>query len=190
MPTPELDSKARSYLFTLVSEPAEAPSHDASLLHLAENRDRHARAADTLGGEVEVLHDLDHGSSAELGCLDRPVRVVVKLLECDGNCDLLFAEDEAIGQGLGELRKELGAVGGRRTIAGNQLVVGAVATTNLDLVLALAGCHSKGLGNDILVDGRLSGVDRRDGGRSAGSEESEEGYGVHYKGVTRGIICT
>jgi hypothetical protein len=190
MPMPEPDSKTRPCLLSLVSEPAEAPSHDASLLHLAEHRDSHARAADTLGGQVEVLHDLDHGGGAELGGLDRLVRVVVKLLERDGNGDLVFAEDEAIRKGLAELREELRAVGGRRAIAGNQLVVGAAAAANLNLVLALAGCDSKGLGDDILVDGGLAGRDRRDGGGSTGGEEGEEGDGVHYKGVTRVIICT
>jgi hypothetical protein len=176
---PKPGSKAISCLLALISEPAEAPSHDASLLHLAENRDGHARAADTLGSQVEVLHDLNHGSGAELGCLDRLVRVVVKLLERDGNGDLLLAKDEAIRKGLGELGEELRAVGGRRAIAGNQLVIGTVAAANLDLVLALAGCHTEGLRDDILVDGGLAGRNRSNGGRSTGGEEGEEGDGVH-----------
>jgi hypothetical protein len=179
IPVPKPDSKATSCLFALISEPAEAPSHDASLLHLAENRDGHARAADTLGGQVEVLHNLDHGGGAELGRLDRLVRVVVKLFERDGDSDLLLAKDEAIGKGLGELGEELRAVGGRRAIAGNQLIVGTVAAANLDLVLAFAGCHSEGLGDDILVNGGLAGRNRGHGGRSTGGEEGEEGDGVH-----------
>jgi hypothetical protein len=185
LPLSHADAKTgpqnRSSLVAIVSEPAEPTSQDTSLLHLSEGRDSHARAADALSRHVEVLHDLDHGGGAELGGLDRRVRVVVKLIQRDGQGDLLLAEDEAIGQGLGELGEELGAVGSGRAKAGDELVVGTGAAANLDLVLALAGCHSEGLGNDILVDGGLTGRDR---GRGAGGEEGNEGYGVHYKGGT------
>jgi hypothetical protein len=178
----KLETRPSSSLVAIVSEPVESPSHDPSLLHLSEDRDSHARAADALGGQVEVLHDLDHGSSAELGGLDRRVRVVVKLLKRDGQSDLLLAENEAVGEGFGELGEKLGAVGSGRAKARDERVVGTGAATNLDLVLANAGCHSERLGNDVLVDGGLAGRNR---GRGTGGEEGDEGYGVHYKGVTR-----
>ncbi len=151
-----------------------------SQLHDTQNWSRHAGAADALCRQVEVLQDLNHSGGPALVGIDRGIGGIIELGQGNWEGDLCLAEDEAVGQGLAELPEKVGAVGRWRAEAGDELVVGAGAAANLDLVPALTGGHAERLGNDSLVDGALAG---RHGSGGAGGKEGEERSGMHGERV-------
>lgn len=174
-------NEKRALRLARVSQTAGIPVGLTSQLHDTQNRSRHAGAANALCRQVEVLQDLNHSGSPALVGIDRGIASVVEFGQGNGEGDLLLAEDETGGQGLAEFPEKVGAVGSWRAVAGDELVVGAGAAANLDLVPALAGCHAERLGNNSLVDSALAGGHARGG--AGGGKEGEKRNGVHGKRV-------